>query len=186
MLDLHGLLLHSWPPWMQGPLLILLSQEAHAPPPAVLGSPSMFCNSTCTSLTWADRMSQITTPHHTILPKHYFGMSTRCQKPRRDRKLRASLCLTSWLKPRAVRDGNGEVRAQLGKVETLDAGVAHDVLDQHMLRGDELGLVFVGYELSLLNIVRARQGTRQIGCGWIFRGGKACNGRPVPGYCFHP
>lgn len=59
-------------------------------------------------------------------------------------------CLTSWLKPRAVRDGKGEVRTQLGDTKELDAGVAHDVLDEHMLRGNELGLVFVQHELPLL------------------------------------
>lgn len=69
------------------------------------------------------------------------------------------------MKPRAVRDGNSEIRAQLGNTVKLYAGVAHDVLDQHMLRRDKLGLVFVGYELSLLIIVQARQGTRQFECG---------------------
>lgn len=71
-------------------------------------------------------------------------------------------CLTSWLKPRAVRDGKGEIRTQLGNAKKLDAGVAHDVLNQHMLRRNELGLVFIGYELSLLSCKRGRENDNAI------------------------
>lgn len=60
--------------------------------------------------------------------------------------------LTPGVKPRAVRDGKGKVRPQFRNAEKLHSGVAHHVVDHHVLGGDQFRFVLVWDEFTFLRI----------------------------------
>lgn len=67
--------------------------------------------------------------------------------------------LTTRLEPRVVGHGYRKVSAQLGGSEHLNSGIAYNVLDQYVLRGDKLWLRFVRNELTILPHEQGDQST---------------------------